>query len=255
MLDHKSNCITQWFPTLLNLGINVPETRIFHANKASRMYMMKLAWGEEAEEPKCYRELIDAISGAVKELGSPAFLRSGVTSAKHSYAESCYLRDSDARTIEERVLQIVEFSESVDMIGLPTDVWVVRKFIEGEYDFTAFAHMPVAREFRFFARDGAFLCHHPYWPPDSIIRPMDIDKDITPLSREEMSRRLEHTQRPLQDDEFAHLKAKTVSVTHELMGAWSVDWMYDKENKRWVLIDMALMEMSFHWAGCKNGEK
>ncbi len=254
-MDHKANCITKWFPTLLELSINVPETRIFHADKAARTYMLKLVWGEAAEEPKSYRELIDAISGAVKELGSPAFFRSGITSAKHSYADSCYLRNAESRTIEENLLQIVEYSEMADMMGLPRDVWVVRKFIKGEYGFTAFAHMPVAREFRFFARDGDFLCHHPYWPPDSIVRPMDIDMDITELSQEQATERLNHTQRPLQTDEFMPMMGHTMEITKRLGGGWSVDWMYDAKNKRWVLIDMAVMEMSFHWPGCSNGER
>jgi hypothetical protein len=30
MLDHKSCCITRRFPALPTLGVNVPETRIFH---------------------------------------------------------------------------------------------------------------------------------------------------------------------------------------------------------------------------------
>lgn len=146
------------------------------------------------------------------------------------------------------------YSEMVDILGLPYDVWVVREFLRGEASFTAFRKMPVLREFRFFSGSGNYICHHPYWPRKAI-HITKCCKTGAELSRSAWTKRLDRLQRPLSQEDFFFIKNKTCELTKQLGGSWSVDWFYCSERKQWFLTDMALMSMSFHWDGCPNAIK
>ena len=95
------------------------------------------------------------------------FLRSDETSHKHDWADSCYVTSDDG--VEKGIKSIYEFTLMV-MFGLDFHGIAVREFLKLKTGFHAFNGMPIAREFRFFIRDGEVLCRHPYWPPASIRR-------------------------------------------------------------------------------------
>lgn len=179
--------------------------------------------------------------------GYPAFLRSGLTSGKHNWRRTCYVEGPEY--LNGSIRAICEYSEMVDIFGLPTDTWVLREMLKTSSLFTAFEGMPVARERRYFVVDGEVVGHHPYWPPEAIAG--DDESNIPELrdqhraDTDDWREKLEHLNTDTETD-LTTLEALTLKVGAVIPGAWSVDWLWVAE-RGWVLIDMAWAEESFVW--------
>jgi hypothetical protein len=172
-------------------------------------------------------------------MGYPFFLRTGYGSGKHEWARTCFVPNPDV--IPKHIVNLVEWSALVDFAGLPTNVWAVRELLETDAVFTAFLGMPIARERRYFISDGKVVCHHPYWPPDSIHSACQADWREA-VDRLNVETRLEvHTLTHLSERVAAHFE-----------GAWSLDWLLSRYG--WYAIDMAEAGRSFHWPGCPTGD-
>ena len=240
MTSRSKVCLSYWFPKLLELGISVPETYVCSIPR--ELMLAKPLCGETftEEEQRLVDGLIADLTVAAERIGFPVFLRSGWTSHKHGWKDSCYVERADQ--IRSHVMNIVEFSEMVDVLGLPTSVWVVRKMLEPITFFHAFNGMPVNLEVRLFAGPHGLYCYHPYWPKEALeSRSAQPDNENWESLFEILRIKCVERGPELFDD--------SVKIAQALGGDWSIDWLLTKEDK-WYCTDMAPAAISYHWPGC-----
>lgn len=224
-------CMSFWFPQLEAAGLPVPRTIMVPMSHEAFRDVFRVFDGEEMQgdaEP-----FFEAIKKAANEIGYPCFLRTGQTSAKHSWERSCFLPSADA--ITAHVIEIIEYSECVSLIGLPCNVWAVREMLPTKPlgVCPGFGNMPLCREFRFFVDGGEVRCWHPYWPKEAIEQ-----GDGDPALYDALA----STEGYEQAFSLAHKAARAVP------GAWSVD-VLDTE-RGWYITDMAEAEKSYHAEDC-----
>lgn len=232
------NCLSYWFPLVQSTGVRVPDTRIVSAPPELRNIVLCEGRDDDPPIPDLNAFTAD-MHAAIGEIGLPCFIRTGQTSAKHSWERTCYL--TDASKLMDHVFQIVEFSECCDFMGLPVDVWAVRRLIKTRPLFTAFGGFPVTREFRCFVDDGKLQCVHPYWPQGSIEGRTKAEGWESKLSAAS----------EINPSEIEGIVERAGNALH---GAWSIDVLEDFNGEWWVT-DCADAGCSFHWEGCKNANR
>jgi len=230
-----------WWPKIRDLGIPVPKTEILEVPRQLFLEAVDLADPLKAISP-----FVEPIKEAARKIGYPLFLRTDQASGKHDWKDSCYVeREED---LLAHVFRVIEANEMVDILGLDWKALVFREFIPLDWKFKAFwGEMPVAREHRYFIKDGRVICHHPYWPEDAIAQsgfePKESNwrallKDLNTETKEEVKLLTEYS-------------TKVASV---LEGYWSVDFAHANYG-RWILIDMALGGESWHPKCAKDRKK
>lgn len=234
-------CLSHWFPILQSSGVPVPETRIVLTN-------VPLDDALEGGEVHGMKPFLASLTAAAMEVGGfPCFLRTGHSSDKHGWADSCYVAKEEALT--SHVLALVEFSLMVDMSGLPFDVWAVRRLIDLEIVGKAFSAMPIAVERRYFIYGPRVVCHHPYWPIDAVEHGKPSPGTIKRLTRSNVE----------SPEEVAELTALSEQVAKAFVeqrkgsdytAHWSLDWA-KRADGTWVAIDMAPARLSYHWPNCR----
>jgi len=227
-----------WFPKLEATRVLVPKTKIIKTD----VHLVELCDGVL---PLGYEDFIALMKDSADEIGFPCFLRTGQTSNKHDWKDSCYVESDDQ--IESHVANLVEFSELADMLGLPYRNWAVREFLNLHHRFTAFNGMPIAAEARFFFKNHIILCSHPYWPIDALAegRPSRPDWKHEAQDMNGMW--------DFQDGVGYQAKRIVQRVADAFDDAWSVDLCLTEDYKIYVT-DMARAEHSFHWDGCEMAE-
>lgn len=229
-------CLSHWFPILQKTGVPVPRTEIVRVDQWHDLVNLL-----DGKKPKGFESLMTRLHGAAMNVGGyPVFLRTGQTSGKHEWEQTCYVKSKDV--LGHHVAALVEFSECADFMGLPYDVFVVREFLKLETAFTAFDGFPVNKERRFFLRDHRYQCSHPYWPEHAVAegRPSDAEW------REKLA--------ILNKDIFPDIKEQGRifdMVAAAFDGYWSVDFAKHVDG-RWLCIDMAEGDKSFHWIECEH---
>jgi hypothetical protein len=220
--------------------------------------LMPLAYGPEGDPDGTlaaeFEAVVSWVRGQGEALGWPLFLRTGLTSGKHGWRDTCHV--PSASVVGAHVSAICEYSATADFLGLAADVWVARELLPTYGLFTAFDGMPVTRERRYFVRDGQVIGHHPYWPPESLALEWDSmwDPDHTlPTHRASVDnwRELLAIVNEETPGEIAELTVLTERVGAAVPGAWSVDWLWvhrPRGDSGWYLTDMAWAEASFVWA-------
>lgn len=209
--------------------INVPETVLIETD-ANLMGLL------DGVEPEGFMRLVEEIQEAAdsEAIGAPFFLRTGHASGKHSWASTCYVEDATAETVAQHVFQLVEESALAGIMGLPTNVWAVRRLIPTTPLFRVghWEGFPVVREFRVFIRDDAIEAIYPYWPADAL-EGKEPDSPDWRLLLEEASK---------QDDLF-DTPCDIATVAGMVSGAigggyWSMDFLQASDGS-WWLTDMA----------------
>jgi len=241
-MDGPGNSIDEWYPLVRGV-VPTPRTEIL----VGTLDLTALLY--EPPEPQ-YRELrrefarvVDWVREQGDRRGWPLFLRTGLTSAKHRWRDSCHVPGTTREDIARHVDAIIEYSAMADFMGLPCDVWAARELLPTYGLFEAFDGMPVTRERRYFVHDGRVIGHHPYWPPEAV-----AETATAPNWRE-----LLDIVNAEDEAEIAELTAMTERVGGAVGGAWSVDWLWVHRPKGndggsgWYLTDMALAADSFVW--------
>lgn len=231
------NCLSFWFPVIYDAGLPVPQTIVVEAAE-------DLTGLLDGEQPEGWATFGSQLHKAADRIGYPLFLRSGHTSGKHGWERTCYVEKAD--DLLAHVAAIVEYSHMVDLMGLPTHVWAVRKLIETEPLFTAFdGSMPITREFRVFARDGLVEHVQPYWPIDAIESPraagpvrVSIADALLPVAM--------GNSYVLEASDLNAVMTLAREASKAVGGYWSVDLLQDTDGK-WWLTDMAEGDRSFRW--------
>lgn len=228
MEEKRKSCLSRWYPLVKGI-VPTPRTVIIKTD-------VDLAQLWDCKEPEGFDKLLVEIQKDAYIIGTPCFLRSGMTSNKHDWEKSCYLPTSDFETISKHVESIVQFSGMAD---LPMDVWVVRELLPTISPFDAFhGNMPITRERRYFINNGKVVCHHPYWPREA------LENQTT---KKEWKNHLDalNTEPDFETEQLTEWSERIAKV---IEGFWSVDWLYTKNG--WYLIDMGVGESSYHWPDC-----
>lgn len=226
--------LAEWYPLLVTAGIPTPATEIVRTE-------LDLTPLLDGEEPAGFAAFLASLAAAAERIGYPVFLRTGYGSGKHDWLKTCLVPTSE--DLSQHVFALLEWSNLVDLFGLPTDTWVVRELLATEAAFTAFRGMPITRERRYFVRDDEILGYHPYWPPETINSPSAPDWRTRLEALNEMS-----------PEEVATLSELARRVSRAVPGAWSVDFLW-VPSRGWLCIDMAHAEASFCWTEHPNAPR
>lgn len=146
---YKNNLI-HWFGALRDSGVRVPETVVTLTN----VNLFDLL---DDVLPDGFGDFVEEFGQSIASLpGPPYFIRTGHTSAKHLWNQTCFLE-----SINDLPSHVVALVETSALHGLPVDTWVAREFIRARPRFRAFGGTPITREHRFFFKDHKVICHHP----------------------------------------------------------------------------------------------
>lgn len=232
--ENNRMSLCHWFPQIKELGIPVPRTAICYVDR-SQMY--RSIAGDPL--PREYYKMFDH---AVRDVrGYPLFIRTDLSSGKHLWKSTCYVENGEK--LIPNMLSLCQANGTADIPGLSLqfEAIIFREFLDLAASFKAFrGDMPINKERRYFVRDGVVVCHHPYWPTDSIVgRTQDANwqEKLAALNAEDK-------------DEVEILTRYAERVGCRLPGFWSIDFAQTK-NGTWYLLDMADGGRSFHWEGCK----
>lgn len=243
-MNNEMNCLSYWFPKIVGIpGIKTPRTEIVQ----TKLPLWSLCDGKAPEptDGETWHGFLDGLAEIAMRVGGggPVFMRTGQGSGKHEWRDTCFIGDATRETIGQHVCQLVEWSELVDMLGLPTNVWVIRELLPTKPVFTAFRGMPITKERRYFIKDGKTVCRHPYWPAEAF-----EGRSQAPAGWRDA---LEVMNNPTLE-EWAELTELSDRVGAVIGGDWSIDWLMTERG--WYLTDMAVAGDSYHWAGCAKAE-
>jgi hypothetical protein len=227
------NCLSYWFPKLEAAGIPVPKTIILYMDKALQadLYSLICDGTKPTLDP---RPFLQQIRIAGDSVGWPCFLRTGHTSGKHNWDQTCFLKSPDA--VGAHVSRLVEDSEMAGLMGLPWNVWAIRRLLPTKHLTICplYGNMPVTREFRYFFKKDRIVCFHPYWPMQAI---EEGGGSLTPAEWKEL-----YSPPPPEADALAQKVGATIN------GEWSIDIL--STDLGWFVIDMAEASKSFHRDSC-----
>ena len=238
------NCLSYWFPKLAAAGIPVPRTTIVRLTRDAQRSLSGPLDGKPIGEDAL--PFLKAIREATEAIGLPCFLRTGQGSGKHSWERTCFLQS--ATEIGAHMMALIEWSEFIDVLGLPWDVWAVRELLPTKpiCVLPMYGNMPLCREFREFVVDGDVRYVQPYWPEDSIrlgfVMPLFDCEERQELLPENIPEIIEAAGQcdqveATQIEELAHRAGLAVA------GKWSIDILDTRRG--WYVTDMALAERSY----------
>ena len=217
-----------WYPLIKNLDIPQPVTKfvnLSHEEFAMTMDGM----------PKSLTERVD--KAIKKDFKLPVFIRTCQASGKHYWKDTCFYDGS--QPLSKHLFNICEANHCADIFGLRFGAIVIREYIPMESLFTAFyGNLPISPERRYFIKDKKILCRHHYW----------IDKAIQEPSVKNW-KKLNARMNEQTDEEIKLLTKYCELVAAIFKGFWSVDFCRAADG-RWILIDMAEGEKSWHPEGC-----
>ena len=251
--DDKSR-MSYWLPILLENNLPVPYSRQIQATKEEVENLFDVYDGAT---PKEVMQLVDRIVDAMVRMQTglgllvpPFFLRTDYTSAKHDWENSCYIKDSNPKTILRHILNIYEYAECHFMPFV--DTWYIRDMLPVQHYgiFRNYGNMPLTREYRFFVNDNNIECWHPYWPDDS------FEQGGVEWTTEypwdgcayHIKKSLEH----LDHNESKEVFALARKAGLALGGYWSVDIM--ASDLGWHIIDCAEGLKSWHHHECPKNK-
>jgi len=237
----EKNCISFWFPKLLELGITVPDTKIIKAEFDLSLYSNgeyegKLISKNEKEKVSKVANTIEefeiAINNAASVVGYPLFLRSGVAAAKRKWKNTCFVKSQ--KDLMQHVFNIVNWSNSAAFFGMPCDVWAVRQYINMTTMFSAWDEVPINIEKRVFVKNGKVQCYHNYHAPFTLEGNCSDPAWKSKLYNNIFS---------------AEVMEMAERIARNFEGYWSIDFCLARSGF-WHVIDMAQGKESFHWPGC-----
>lgn len=173
----SNNSMLYWWPKVqpLQCEIPMPETVIVESDCSTLCGIL---------DGSLPNDLIGRLYEAADKVGYPLFMRTDHASGKHEWRRTCYVEEKSR--LLQNLFNLIEWHECAGAIGLPYSAVVFRKYIPLVSPFRAFRGMPVAKERRYFIRNGEVMCHHPYWPEDAIEQStyFSIYLDLPPNWRE-----------------------------------------------------------------------
>lgn len=237
-----------WWPKIQGLDIPMPKTRMLMLPKINIIEICgsKPCGDEMAETLRKFTEELKMIAREVQgNKDDPVFMRTDQCSGKHEWRYTCFVEV--VNDIGKHLLRLLEYNEMVGWMSFTDKAIAVREFIPLESSFIAFhGQMPVAKERRYFVRDGVVECRHEYWIEEAIRQGLE-GRNLPESIWLENLRALNHQS----EDEIELLTRYAESAGKEIGDYWSVDFAKAKDG-RWLLIDMARGELSYHVDGCPH---
>lgn len=237
-----------WWPKIRGLDIPMPKTRIL---KLPRLNIYEIIGSKPCSDKmaKRLRKFITRLKKVAREVqqneDDPVFMRSDQCSGKHGWENTCFVKSID--DIKKHLLALLEFNEMVGWTSFTDKAIVLREYIPLESSFVAFGgNMPVAKERRYFVRDDVVECRHEYWIEEAVRQGLE-SKNLPESEWLEQLRALNHQS----NDEIELLTQYAEKVGKKIGDYWSVDFAKAKDG-RWLLIDMARGELSYHVDGCPH---
>jgi hypothetical protein len=182
------------------------------------------------------REICTKVQKSIdKHFKLPVFLRSDLTSGKHSWKKTCYFDGTGE--LSSHLLEL-----TID--NLLKDLWfyafVVREYIPMATKFTAFwGEMPIGSERRYFVNNGKVIAHCSYWPEEAF--DTDYVREDLPDNWRDMLTKLNSESY----GETGQLTRMSEAIGKVLPGFWSIDFCLSKDGQ-WIFIDAA--EGNESWA-------
>lgn len=230
------NSMFYWYQKVKDLDIPQPRTESYRFTKDE----FKAIRDEEGIMPSIYENCFSV----AKKIGYPLFMRTDNSSVKHSWKKTCYVPSEDV--LKSHIMELLTESAMQGWMSYVDRGLFFRELLELEVGhkygvpFTAFfGEFPVNKERRYFIKDGAIQCFHPYWYPPAIHDASypDYQDTLDYLNKET-------------NEEKKLLSEYALKVADVMDGYWSVDFAKALDGK-WYLIDMARGEDSFHWLECR----
>ena len=236
MPDRNSMLI--WWPRVQAAREVVPMPRTLFI-PADRFELARVLDG--GTPPQAF---MDQLRDACRNIGGyPVFMRTDLSSGKHSYDHSCFVRAEEL--LDGNVFRLVEENEMAGFLGLPYEAFVIREFIRLEWAFKAFSgRLPIARERRYFVNDGKMLCHHAYWAEEAVASGVRDLSGAWQIELEALNREDER--------EIGILTRYAEILASTLDGAWSLDFAERAlhDGAGWYFIDAATAADSWHPSDC-----
>lgn len=234
MRPESHNDLAYWFPCIEAAGLSVPKTEIVQTT----VNLIELLDGIR---PFGFDRFETHLRNAAKRVGFPCFLRTGYTSGKHDWRDTCHVPDASA--LGRHVVALVESSVLAGMMGLPTDSWAVRELIPNVPLFTLdhYCGMPYVPEWRLFATPDEVVHIQPYWP----MKALEQGRPSIPNWRDVVAAFFAK----MSAQQAVALLGPTAIRAAEVCdgGLWSVDFLWSAVNGRWWLTDMADGDRSFRY--------
>lgn len=231
----NKTCLSYWYPRIKEgiPEILMPETELVFCNAGDKWHLF------DGKKTPHIEDVVRRLTIAANKMGYPCFMKDGIFSGKHDWDNTCFIQGPDQ--IFKHLYNIAEMAETYGVMDVSL-YFCIRKFIPTAPAFFAFNGMPVTCERRYFVKEGKVVFHHPYWIPDSIQNPTSDDwaELLEELNKETK-------------EEVLYLKVLTEKIGILLGGAWSVDWLKDREGN-WWLTDMAEAHKSFIWKDYPYGK-
>ena len=238
--NDELNSMCYWHPITEKLNVPQPETIILEIPDDFRESVFDCHGGDG--EVSDWHEL----ERCVHDLEYPLFIRTDLSSGKHEFENTCYVKDRES--LLPNVCHLLIENAGADILGLPFKALAIREYIQPASMFRAFSgNLPIGAEQRYFVEGGKVLCHHAYWPADAIrppSHPYVLPDDWRGI--------LEKLNNPT-SDEMVLMEGYARLISKHMPGRWSVDFM-KASNGIWHFIDMATADDSWHWPGCPIGK-
>lgn len=251
MNNTELNCLSYWFPKIRDACLPVPKTEILRITDAERTALWPALDGEPfgVEATPFFEHL----RLRAKQVGVPCFLRTGQTSGKHCWRNTCFVESLDK--IEGHAVALIDFSECAGIFGLPWDVWCVREMLPTKPALTleAYDGMPLCREYRCFVADGRVICSHPYWPKQSILEGIVIPDNMAGKPLRHLFYATDKAYKQLAEPAPEEVLVLASKAGVAVGGDWSVDVLETEAG--WYVTDMATAGDSFHWEGCEHASQ
>lgn len=213
------NSLSFWYPMLKNMGLPTPKTHIIHT---TGFELVKMIDNYPIEEINWLQKLIDEIGYYAEKVGYPCFLRTGHTSNKHDWKDSCYITKKE--DIHKNLYSLVEMSAMADF---PLDFFVVREMLETKPHFNAFNGMPITKEVRCFIEKDKITVTK-YWPHEAF-------KDTEKKKVDSMYN--------FTKEDIDTITSLLTFIHKSIDPIWCVDLLETKDG--WVVIDMSTITHSY----------
>ena len=237
--SNEKNSLLYWYPKLAKLNIPMPTTIWYEIPKVLIRAMQEVNGVPTA--------LFEKVKPIAREIGYPLFMKTDQAAGKHAWEASCYVPCEEV--LGRHIFEVIESNMMADIIGLQFKALVFRNYIPLYSKFVAFhGNMPIAKERRYFVRDGKMVCHHAYWWPGAIEDWADRRKETKlPSNWRELLKELN-----TEDEEEIKLLTGYAELAGSVLpGWWSIDFACAQTGD-WFLIDCALGADSFHALDCPN---